>query len=143
MIMQTTHTSKLAPEQALEVRRLYAEGGHSQDKLAPQRWKGRKMSDPKLLAAADGVCISLLARRAAQIRGGYDAAHDDEHRDGAIVTNAEWGVTARLRKAADCESTDDPVRREHLVVAASLLVAEIERIDRARERLLAAKEVKP
>ena len=34
MIMQTTHTSKLAPEQALEVRRLYAEGGHSQNKLA-------------------------------------------------------------------------------------------------------------
>lgn len=32
--MQTTNTSKLAPEQALEVRRLYAEGKHSQNKLA-------------------------------------------------------------------------------------------------------------
>ena len=99
--------------------------------------------DPKLLAAADGVCISLLARRATQIDRGYDAAHDDEHWDGAIVTNAEWGVTARLRKAAACDNANAPARREELVVAASLLVAEIERIDRARERLLAAMEVKP
>jgi hypothetical protein len=96
------------------------------------------MSDTKLLAGADRVCLYLIARRGEQIRGGYDAAHDDEHWDGCIVTDTEWGVAARLRKAADCESADDPVRREHLVVAASLLVAEIERIDRASERLLAA-----
>jgi hypothetical protein len=32
--MRLTHTSKLSPEQALEVRRLYSEGGHSQNKLA-------------------------------------------------------------------------------------------------------------
>lgn len=84
--------------------------------------------DPKLLAAADGVCISLLARRASQIDLGYDAAHDDEHLDGAIVTNIEWGVAARLSKAAACQNADDPVRREHLIVAASLLVAEVERM---------------
>ena len=34
MNMQTTHRNKLSPEQALEVRRLYSEGGRSQNKLA-------------------------------------------------------------------------------------------------------------
>ena len=32
--MRLTHTNKLTPEQAAEVRRLYAGGGHSQNKLA-------------------------------------------------------------------------------------------------------------
>lgn len=32
--MRLTHTSKLTPEQAAEVRRLYAVGGYSQNKLA-------------------------------------------------------------------------------------------------------------
>lgn len=32
--MRLTHTSRLTPEQAAEVRRLYAAGGHSQNKLA-------------------------------------------------------------------------------------------------------------
>ena len=98
------------------------------------------MRDPKLLAGAERVCLHLLARRGAQIDRGYDTTHDDEHSDGGIVTHAAWGVAARLSKAAACESADDPTRREHLIVAASLLVAEIERIDRARERLLAAED---
>lgn len=32
--MKLTHTSKLTPEQAVEIRRLYAEGAVSQGKLA-------------------------------------------------------------------------------------------------------------
>lgn len=98
------------------------------------------MRDPKLLAGAERVCLAVLARRGAQIDRGYDTTHDDEHPDGGIVTNAAWGVAARLSKAAACQNADDPVRREHLIVAASLLVAEVERIDRARERLLAAED---
>ena len=99
------------------------------------------MRDPKLLADAERVCLHLLARRGAQIDRGYDTTHDDEHSDGGIVTNAAWGVAARLSKAAAYQNADDPARREHLIVAASLLVAEVERIDRARKRRLIQHEI--
>jgi hypothetical protein len=96
------------------------------------------MSDPKILAGAERVCQDVLARRGAQIEHGYDAAYDDKYLDGDIVTNARWGAASLLIRAAAYANENDPARRNQLVKAASLLVAEIERIDRARERLLAA-----
>lgn len=78
---------------------------------------------------------------------GYDAAHDDEHRDGTIAVIAaelalehtgaildhdrcalvrdEWGLVAKHRDI-----------RRRLVIAGALIAAEIDRLDRlaARER---------
>lgn len=73
---------------------------------------------------------SIAAERAKQ-RAQFDADHDDAHDDGMLAVVAgdliasrddPWGLTAKH---------DD---RERLVVAAALLVAEIERLDRKAER---------
>lgn len=92
--------------------------------------------DPKILAAMDRVFLSIMARRCAQIDRGYDATHDDDHGNGDIVSDTEWGAAARLRNASYYKNANDAGRREELVVAASLLVAEIERIDRANIRAM-------
>jgi hypothetical protein len=85
------------------------------------------------LDGAERVLRGLLCVRSEQIATGYDASHDDEHRDGAIVTDQHWGVVARLGAAA-AHDADAPARRRELQTAAALLVAEIERMDRAAIR---------
>ena len=90
------------------------------------------LRDPKLLALTERVCGAVLSRRGSQIDRGYDAAHDDEHRAGEIVTNPDWGAVARLQRAATYTVVNSPDRREELMIAAALIIAEIERIDRAR-----------
>lgn len=77
----------------------------------------------------------IAAERRRQIAKGYDAAHDDAHKDGAIL-HADWGAQARLDDAIDATPDDDntgnPVlERRKLIEAAALIVAEIERLDRA------------
>lgn len=69
------------------------------------------------------ITHEILARRRAQIAKGYDAAHDDEHRAGEIISDPAWGARARLA------SPD----RAALVDAATMIVAEIERLDRAAD----------
>jgi hypothetical protein len=66
-----------------------------------------------------------------QISEGFDAAHDDDHWAGEIVSAPEWGVIARLCRLP---SGDGAARRLALSTAAAMLVAEIERVDRAMNR---------
>lgn len=76
--------------------------------------------------------------RERQIAKGYDSAHDDEHSDGSIAAAAAyyaWGKGAPeylwpWEEAARPTLSLMP-DRERLLIAAALLVAEIERIDRA------------
>ncbi len=85
------------------------------------------------------VIRDVLAERAKQVAKGYDAAHDDGHTDGEIANAAAWmAVDFECRELRDnvpnwvvnlCDKT--PTRREDLVIAAALLIAEIERLDRA------------
>ncbi|MGX1353389.1 hypothetical protein AB7M49_007010 [Bradyrhizobium elkanii] len=71
----------------------------------------------------------ILLERARQIAKGYDAAHDDKEMNGQLVL-------AALSCLSDLKSpwpdwAPPKVRRDRLITAASLLIAEIERWDRA------------
>lgn len=73
----------------------------------------------------------VLAERRRQVDKGYDAAHDDEHSKGEIMS-ADWGALARLSgQAFEARRTGrmDDYRRL-LVEGAAQVLAEIERIDR-------------
>lgn len=89
--------------------------------------------------------LDVCSERILQIGKGYDAAHDDEHAKGELlyagvvhtlpylgpitlgqlvdVANRLWPWSHKYQKSCD--------RRRDLVIAASYLVAEIERLDRA------------
>ena len=89
------------------------------------------------------ICADVLTERSEQINDGHHAAHDDrEHPNGELaqaaadlclydsglsIRDAEftewksWGLTAKFAGN----------RRQQLVVAAALIFAEIERLDRA------------
>lgn len=92
----------------------------------------------------------VLAERKRQIeREGYNSEHDDDHDDGAIAAMAayyampagvrEWPATdtgygdtfGEAIVPGDWIVKDYGSRRRELVVAAALLLAEIERLDRA------------
>lgn len=77
-------------------------------------------------------CLALIAaERERQITKGYDAAHDDLHKGGEIVT-ADWGARARIEAAIKAVSSgDSPAYKELLAEAAAQCVAEIERVERA------------
>lgn len=80
------------------------------------------------------VLQEIEAERAKQLALGFTPAHDDtEHPDGmlariagAVVCHRDdaWGIMEKYR-------TD---RRQQLIIAAALLVAEVERIDRLLAR---------
>jgi hypothetical protein len=96
------------------------------------------------------VIEEVIAERRRQIAKGYDAAHDDAHDDGSIATAAAvyalhpfvWhlviteGSKRRLLSLADFwpwewsqfEPADE---RRNLVRSAAMIIAEIERLDRA------------
>lgn len=90
--------------------------------------------------------LDVLGERARQRRlEGYDDAHDDNHEDFSLAAAAiAYAMDARLRASmgkgfdhqppiewpwSEADWKPKPVRKS-LVVAAALLVAEIERIDR-------------
>lgn len=82
----------------------------------------------------------IAAERQRQIAKGYDAAHDDDHRLGQIASAAAahalmaspWLVLAKdVYPWTPDGLSADTAPREHLVMAAAMLVAEIERLDRA------------
>ena len=79
--------------------------------------------------------IDILAEREKQ-RAKWDTGHDDEHDDGQLAKAAGamalnvhnpasnwWGYALTLKHTGN--------RRKQLVIAAALLIAEVERIDRA------------
>ncbi len=85
------------------------------------------------------VLDEIRAERAKQVRKGYNAKHDDEHDDGSIAVQAAaladnnhephrdlWGLALDHKHR----------RREQLIIAAALLVAEIERLDRAGRKVV-------
>lgn len=83
------------------------------------------------------VIEEVAAMREKQISKGYDAAHDDHHDDqslalvaahlaipctsGVLIPAPDWGL----------ELEDSHGERENLIIAAALLIAEAERMDRA------------
>lgn len=92
------------------------------------------------LVAARGVLAEIAAERSRQVSKGYTAAHDDEH-FGAVTDPRP----SPLARAAASYALRDPglwpegwgpwqarPRRRDFIRAAALLVAEIERMDRAR-----------
>ncbi len=87
------------------------------------------------------VLQEVNRERERQIAKGYDAAHDDEHTDGAIAGAAAyyaWGKGAPDYLWPWGEATLPTVSlmadRERLLTAAALCVAEIERLDRVSGR---------
>lgn len=100
------------------------------------------------VAGATQAGMDVLGERARQRRmEGYDDAHDDAHDDFTLSSAAiSYTMDARLRGTTGHGFTDTPPPdwpwdpsdwkpknvRQALVVAAALIIAEIERIDRAR-----------
>lgn len=85
-------------------------------------------------AVASPAVNAVACERRKQVLKGYDAAHDDEHDNGELAFAASalamdsdglwpWGRTG----------FPAGTRREQLVKAAAMLVADIERIDRAEQ----------
>jgi hypothetical protein len=77
------------------------------------------------------VLDEIGAERAHQIAKGFTADHDDGHA-GELLYAHPWGAEARLDRAL--VATSSTLRRRLLVEAAALIVAEIERHDRAEAR---------
>lgn len=75
--------------------------------------------------------LDVLAERRRQIAKGYDAAHDNQHTQGEIIS-ADWGALARLSGQAFEARRMGQVDayRRLLVEGAAMVIAEIERIDR-------------
>ncbi len=89
----------------------------------------------------------IHVERARQIQKGYDAAHDDSHGNGEILSavaeliddvreaRGNWGMEKwidDLQAHVAVKYGDDYKRR--LVIAAAMLAAEIERIDRIESK---------
>lgn len=88
----------------------------------------------------EGVLQELMAERDRQIAKGYTIAHDDQHTDGTILQAAEEIIHTIQHDRRDVRDQWPHVVRDHarekydtrqrLIIAAAMLVAEIERIDR-------------
>ena len=87
-----------------------------------------------------GILDDIATERVKQIAKGWDAHHDDFHEDGALAIAAGciaiYSATCNSPKHLfpwDDETltrwTDKP-RRQQLIIAAALVVTEIERLDR-------------
>lgn len=100
-------------------------------------------------AAPTSAVLDEIGRERDRVRDdeGFDAVHDDEHTDGSIACAAAcYAMPEAVRmKVADKDGRSVPVhwpwsadawkpgdRRRELIKAAQLIVAEIERLDRAR-----------
>lgn len=91
-------------------------------------------------AQSSPILSEIAAERGRQIAKGYDAAHDDQHTDGELATAAglialsDYDLIvddgpADTLAAVVLDRHDD--ERERLIIAAAMIVAEIERLDRA------------
>lgn len=83
------------------------------------------------------VLDEIAVRREHQIAKGYDAAHDDAHANGSIAMAAAAYAARGFWKNRQNEPypwgrmPEGRTRREDLIDAAALCIAEIERMDRA------------
>lgn len=80
------------------------------------------------------VLHDINTERERQLLKGFDAQHDDKHGDEQLLYNArcllseepdDWGLFYKHKQD----------RRRQLVIAATLIVAEIERMDRLQEKM--------
>jgi len=80
--------------------------------------------------------LALLAERQNQIGLGRDPAHDDSHERGELIW-MPWGALNRLVRATQIRR-DGPLSeyRRRLVQAGALILAELERLDRAAQNRL-------
>lgn len=90
-----------------------------------------------------GIAADVCTEREKQVAGGYTPDHDDEHTGGELVQVAAdlclYGSPFSVRDAEFSKFRDEwglakkhaSDRRKQLVIAAALIFAEIERIDRA------------
>lgn len=96
-----------------------------------------------------GVMMEVVTERARQVRKGYDSSHDDQRPCDEIAALAAWyAMPEECRDwdlyddsfgcnigyallPEDCAPPEEKDRRRQLIKAAALLVAEIERMDRA------------
>jgi hypothetical protein len=95
----------------------------------------------------DGIIEEIKEERLRQVgKEGYDPAHDDEHTDGSIANAAAHyactfpmpvggidckGVIPLWPWGKEYDKKKKKSRRDQLKVAAALIVAEMERLDRA------------
>ena len=90
------------------------------------------------------ILADIAAERERQRRKGYDAAHDDDHDSGELMAAASHVAFPRHDFATALETSQmewickieekwahDPYRRA--IIAAALLIAEAERLDRKRQ----------
>lgn len=80
------------------------------------------------------VLQRIAAERLRQIGKGYTPEHDDSHTDGELVTTAHmalhWDDSVEVPWPKMLYKIRDNSEKERLIIAASLLVAEIERLER-------------
>lgn len=89
------------------------------------------MSIEKLSKAASDILAERDRQKTAK---GWTEEHDDAHDNGELI-HATWGAIRRLNDATSLtaiRSPAPPEARKLLVEAAALVLAEIERLDRAR-----------
>jgi hypothetical protein len=85
------------------------------------------------------ILVEVADERQRQIGKGYDAAHDDQEEDLGVLVSA-LTMTAECRMMMTHATFmrlehirgRHPSRREQLIIAAALLVAEVERLDRIK-----------
>jgi len=100
----------------------------------------------KTEAGAELIVGEVLAERMRQIDIGYDAEHDDQHMSGEIARAAAcyavhpqvrlFGID-RLQVPTQVwpyrwEFAPESATRDNLIKAAAMLIAEVERLDRAK-----------
>lgn len=92
-------------------------------------------------AMEDNVILEIIAERKRQVEKGFDAAHDDTHGNGELYEAAKAYLVAAKRIEIDTMPMMWPFekmewrhpgsKREALIKAAAMLVAEINRLQRA------------
>lgn len=93
------------------------------------------------------VCLEACSERARQIDKGFDDLHDDKHTSGEIAQAAATYALATSSVRAPIRPSDlwpwednsfkPRGRRENLIRAIALLLAEVERLDRVEVRKVA------
>lgn len=93
----------------------------------------------------EGVIAEVAAERERQKQAlGWTAEHDDTHADGEILEAAVafvWGALGVDHDPVWKSDRPDRTPRQKLIRAAALIVAEIERLDRASTAPFASGEV--
>ena len=69
----------------------------------------------------------IARERNRQIHLGFNVEHDDQHSKRELIRESSWGVIERLTRGV---SYSNDYYRSVLIVCATMIVAEIQRIDR-------------